>query len=99
MEKGMNERNEPNTKYGAVKRFLEAGYGFLICDDIERDVFFHTTNWRSVEIPAVGQKVSFELAPSRVRERAQQAVNVRPIKEDAIEPARIELLAGKGGVQ
>jgi cold shock CspA family protein len=99
MEKGMNERNESNKKYGTVKRFLDAGYGFLVCEDIERDVFFHSANWRSAETPVVGQKVTFELAPGRVEGQGQQAVNVHPIKEDAVERAVIGAQADKGGVQ
>jgi cold shock CspA family protein len=96
---GMNERNESNKKYGTVKRFLDAGYGFLVCEDIERDVFFHSANWRSAETPVVGQKVTFELAPGRVEGQGQQAVNVHPIKEDAVELAGIGAQTVKGGVQ
>jgi cold shock CspA family protein len=99
MEKGMNVRNESNKKYGTVKRFLDAGYGFLICEDIERDVFFHSANWRSAETPVVGQKVTFELAPGRVEGQGQQAINVHPIKEEAAERAEIGTMSVQGGVQ
>jgi len=88
----MNISNESNKKYGTVKRFLEAGYGFLVCEEIERDVFFHSANWRSAETPVVGQKVTFELAPGRVEGQGQQAINVHPIKEGTTE------LAGIGAV-
>jgi cold shock CspA family protein len=88
----MNVRNGLNKKYGTVKRFLDAGYGFLVCEDIERDVFFHSANWRSAETPVVGRKVIFELAPGRVEGQGQQAINVHPIKGDAVE------LAGIGAV-
>jgi cold shock CspA family protein len=83
----MNERNESNKKHGTVKRFLDAGYGFLLCEEIERDLFFHLANWRSAETPVVGQKVTFELAPGRVEGQPTQAINVHPIKEDAAEPS------------
>jgi cold shock CspA family protein len=95
----MNERNESNKKYGTVKRFLDAGYGFLVCEEIERDLFFHTANWRSAEAPVVGQKVTFELAPGRVEGQPTQAVNVHPVKEDAAELAEIGTMSVQGGVQ
>jgi cold shock CspA family protein len=95
----MNISNKSNKKYGTVKRFLEAGYGFLVCEDIERDVFFHSANWRSAETPVVGRNVTFELAPSRVEGQGQQAINVHPIKEDAAELAEIGTMSDKGGVQ
>ena len=95
----MSERNESNKKRGTVKRFLNAGYGFLVCEEIERDLFFHSANWRSAETPVVGQKVTFELAPGRVEGQAQQAVNVHPIKDEAAEPVRLGAQSDKGGVQ
>ena len=95
----MNARNESNKRYGTVKRFLDAGYGFLVCEEIERDVFFHSANWRSAETPIVGQKVTFELASGRVEGQGQQAINVHPIKEDAAEFAGIGAQSDKGGVQ
>jgi cold shock CspA family protein len=99
MEKGMNVRNEANRKYGTVKRFLEAGYGFLVCEEIDRDVFFHSANWRSAETPVVGRKVIFELAPGRVEGQPTQAVNVHPVREDAAELAEIGTVCVQGGVQ
>jgi cold shock CspA family protein len=95
----MNVRNELSKKYGTVKRFLDAGYGFLVCEDIERDVFFHTASWRSAEAPVVGQKVTFELAPGRVEGQPTQAVNVHPVREDAAELAKIGTERAQGGVQ
>jgi cold shock CspA family protein len=95
----MNVRNELSKKYGTVKRFLDAGYGFLVCEDIERDVFFHTASWRSAEAPVVGQKVTFELAPGRVEGQPTQAVNVHPVREDAAELAKIGTECAQGGVQ
>jgi len=95
----MSVRNESNKKYGTVKRFLDAGYGFLICEDIERDVFFHSANWRSADTPVVGQKVTFELAPGKLEGQGEQAINVHPIKEERVEPWGVESLSGKAGVQ
>jgi cold shock CspA family protein len=95
----MNVSNETNKKYGTVKRFLDAGYGFIVCEDIERDLFFHSANWRSADTPVVGQKVSFELAPGRAEGQPTQAVNVHPIKGDAVELAEIGAQSVQGGVQ
>ena len=79
----MNERCELNKKDGIVKRFLDAGYGFLVFEDVEWDIFFHVSNWRSVDTPVVGQKVTFELGPAKTEGQPQQAVNVHLMKEDA----------------
>jgi cold shock CspA family protein len=95
----MNISNEANKRYGTVKRFLDAGYGFLVCEEIERDLFFHSANWRSAETPVVGQKVTFELAPGRAEGQPNQAINVHPIKGDAVEPSGIGAQSDKGGVQ
>jgi cold shock CspA family protein len=95
----MNIRNETNKRYGTVKRFLNAGYGFLLCEEIERDVFFHPANWRSADTPVVGQKVTFELAPGRVEGQGQQAINVHPIKEDTAELVENRTTSLQGGVQ
>jgi cold shock CspA family protein len=95
----MSVRNESNKKFGTVKRFLDAGYGFLICEEIERDIFFHSANWRSADTPVVGQKVTFELAPGKLEGQGQQAINVHPIKENSVEPSGVESLSGKAGVQ
>ena len=89
----MNEKCESSKKHGTVKRFVDAGYGFLLCEDVEWDVFFHVSGWRSVETPAVGQRVTFELAPAKAEGQPKQAVNVHPIKEDAAELAEIGALS------
>ncbi len=94
----MNISNEANKRYGTVKRFLDAGYGFLVCEDIERDVFFHSANWRSADTPVVGQKVTFELAPGRLEGQGQQAINVHPIKDGSVELFGIAVQPDKGGV-
>jgi cold shock CspA family protein len=95
----MNERCELNKKHGIVKRFLDAGYGFLVCEDFEWDVFFHVSNWRSAESPVAGQRVIFELGPAKSEGQPQQAVNVHPV--DAAEgidiSTEIGALSIKGG--
>jgi cold shock CspA family protein len=95
----MNAGNDSNKKYGTVKRFLDAGYGFLLCEEIERDVFFHSANWRSADTPVVGQKVTFELAPGRVEGQGQQAINVHPTKECSAELVGLGTMSVQGGVQ
>ena len=66
------ENNE--RKYGSVKRFFDADFGFLFCEDIPADVFFHLDNWRSGDRPVIGQKVTFSLGPGRKEGQPPQAV-------------------------
>jgi cold shock CspA family protein len=72
-----------NKKHGTVKRFLDAGYGFLVCEGVEWDIFFHVHNWRSAETPTVGQRVTFEFGPARAEGQRKQAVNIHPVKDEA----------------
>jgi cold shock CspA family protein len=51
--------------YGTVKKFLEPGYGFIVSDEIERDVYFHARDWRSADDPLPGQRVMFESHSSK----------------------------------
>jgi cold shock CspA family protein len=83
MENKMNEVNE--RKYGIVKRFFGSGFGFLFCEDMPVDIFFHLHNWRSVEEPVVGQRVTFELGPAKAPGHPEQAVLIRPVMSAGIE--------------
>ena len=62
---------------GVVKSFSKRGYGFIICESIERDVFFHLSDWRCIEPPLPGQRVTFEVVPARFAGKPNQATNVR----------------------
>ena len=61
---------------GVVKSFSKKGYGFIICESIERDLFFHLSDWRSIDTPSPGQRVTFEVVPARIAGKPNQATNV-----------------------
>jgi|HubBroStandDraft_6_1064221.scaffolds.fasta_scaffold2755759_2 cold shock CspA family protein len=63
---------------GVVKSFSNRGFGFIICESIERDLFFHLSDWRSIETPLPGQRVAFEVIPARIAGKPNQATNVHP---------------------
>ena len=75
----VNEVNEVERKYGIVKRFFSSGFGFLFCEDIPVDIFFHLHNWRSVDEPVVGQRVTFVLGPAKKAGNPEQAILIRPV--------------------
>jgi cold shock CspA family protein len=81
--------------YGTIKKFLEPGYGFIVSDDIERDVYFHARDWRSASDPLPGQRVMFELIPARIEGKPEQATNVHPIRAKA---TATDVLAGIGAL-
>jgi|HubBroStandDraft_6_1064221.scaffolds.fasta_scaffold124162_2 cold shock CspA family protein len=81
--------------YGTVKKFLEPGYGFIVSDEIERDVYFHARDWRSADDPLPGQRVMFELIPAWIEGKPEQATNVHPIRAKA---TATYVLAGIGAL-
>jgi cold shock CspA family protein len=86
-------------KYGVVKRWMENGYGFLVSDGIERDIYFHARDWRAAQSPVVGQRIMFELVDARIPGKPSQATNVHAIHDTPNVEAGIEALAVglKGG--
>ena len=72
-------------KHGTVKKFFEAGFGFIFCENIPVDVFFHLNNWRSAEEPVVGQQVTFILGPAKKEGQPMQAVLIYPVVSAGIE--------------
>ena len=71
--------NGSERKHGTVKKFFEAGYGFIFCEEISTDIFFHLNNWRAAEEPVVGQEITFELGPAKMAGKPMQAVLIRPM--------------------
>jgi len=61
---------------GVVKSFSNRGFGFIISESIERDLFFHLSDWRCIQPPLPGQKVTFEVVPARIAGKPDQATNV-----------------------
>lgn len=64
---------------GVVKSFSNKGFGFIICESIERDLYFHLSDWRAIETPVPGQKVTFEVISARIAGKPNQATNVHPV--------------------
>src|SRR5580692_1469443 len=87
------ENKGMDKKYGVVKRWMENGYGFLVSDGIERDIYFHARDWRSAESPVVGQRIMFELVDARIPGKPSQATNVHAIHDTPNVEAGIEALA------
>ena len=107
----MSSENGSERKQAAVKKYFSAGYGFLFCEDMTVDVFFHLNNWRSAEEPVVGQRVTFELGPAKTKGQPMQAVLIRPVVSaglealakgipggDAVNDVAVEIGASKAGV-
>jgi cold shock CspA family protein len=64
-------------KEGTVREFRES-FGFIKIT-YKQQYFFHVSQWDSVDLPEVGQRVSFEEAPPRKPGAYPCAVNVQPI--------------------
>jgi cold shock CspA family protein len=86
------ENKGMDKKYGIVKRWMESGYGFLVSDGIERDIYFHARDWRSAESPVVGQRIMFALVDARIPGKPAQATNVHVIHN------AVEVEAGIGAL-
>lgn len=62
---------------GEVKWYNEENeYGFIICDDLEEEVFFHKTQVESGVTLRTGDKVSFDLVKFKGKYQARQVVYV-----------------------
>jgi len=60
---------------GTIKRLMDKGYGFIACDEVEKDLFFHSTALNGVEFNDLreGDKVTFETEET---DKGVNAVNV-----------------------
>jgi cold shock CspA family protein len=77
---------------GKIKKYLSyRGYGFIEVEEIEKDVFFHSSNFQSTEIPTQDQEVEFRIIDTP---KGQEAVDVKVIPPGAEqvseEPAETE---------
>jgi cold shock CspA family protein len=69
-------------KSGTVVHLVkEKGYWFILFEG--RRIFCHVSNWSEVEMPSVGDHVSFELGPARQTSFSHQAINVTPAEINA----------------
>jgi CspA family cold shock protein len=60
---------------GKIKKLTDKGFGFIIPDDSEKDVFFHSSELQGVEFNELqeGDEVTFEVTESQ---KGPAAVNV-----------------------
>ena len=66
---------------GKIKKYLSyRGYGFIEVEEIEKDVFFHSSNFQSTEIPTQDQEVEFRIIDTP---KGQEAVDVKVIPPGA----------------
>jgi cold shock CspA family protein len=82
---------------GTITHWSPKGFGFLFSEEIRRKAFFHASSWNRVTDPEINEGVTFELAPSRIPGKPDQAVNVTPIKADV--DAGVVALTPKAGAR
>jgi len=77
---------------GKIKKYLSyRGYGFIEVEDSEKDIFFHSSNFQSTEIPTQDQEVEFRIIDTP---KGKEAVDVKVIppggEQVSEEPAETE---------
>ena len=65
------------TRIGTVANVQKERSYFFISYEA-RQIFCHVSHWSELELPSLGDKVSFEIGPARKPQYPFQAVNVRP---------------------
>jgi len=83
---------------GKIKKYLSyRGYGFIEVEEIEKDIFFHSSNFQSTEIPTQDQEVEFRIIDTP---KGQEAVDVKVIppgvEQVSEEPAETEQMPETG---
>jgi cold shock CspA family protein len=67
---------------GKIKKYLSyRGYGFIEVEEGEKDIFFHSSNYQSTEIPRQGEEVEFRVIDTP---KGKEAVDVKSL------PANVE---------
>ena len=65
---------------GTIKKYLSyRGYGFINYDESEKDLFFHSSNFQSTEIPSENQEVEFRIIDTP---KGKEAVDVKLVSSD-----------------
>ena len=65
---------------GTIKKYLSyRGYGFINYDESEKDLFFHSSNFQSTEIPSENQEVEFRIIETP---KGKEAVDVKLVSSD-----------------
>jgi cold shock CspA family protein len=62
---------------GKIKKYLSyRGYGFIEYEGSEKDIFFHSSNFQSTEIPGEGREVEFRVIDTP---KGKEAVDVKVV--------------------
>jgi cold shock CspA family protein len=62
---------------GKIKKYLSyRGYGFIEFEESEKDIFFHSSNFQSTEIPMENQEVEFRVIDTP---KGKEAVDVKVV--------------------
>jgi len=62
---------------GKIKKYLSyRGYGFIEYKESEKDIFFHSSNFQSTEIPRENQEVEFRVIDTP---KGKEAVDVKVV--------------------
>jgi cold shock CspA family protein len=65
---------------GKIKKYLSyRGYGFIEVEEGEKDIFFHSSNFQSTEIPRQGEEVEFRIIDTP---KGKEAVDVKLLPPD-----------------
>jgi len=65
---------------GKIKKYLSyRGYGFIEVEENEKDIFFHSSNFQSTEIPRQGEEVEFRVIDTP---KGKEAVDVKLLPPD-----------------
>ena len=77
---------------GIIKKYLSyRGYGFIEVEDSEKDIFFHSSNFQSTELPKQGLEVEFRVIDTPKGKEAVDVKVVPPaVKQVSEEPDEIE---------
>jgi len=83
---------------GKIKKYLSyRGYGFIEFEESEKDIFFHSSNFQSTEIPTQDQEVEFRVIDTP---KGKEAVDVKVIppgvEQVSDEPAETEQMPETG---
>jgi cold shock CspA family protein len=71
------------------------GFGFCQTEN-GKDYFIHIRHWMEEDPPAIGRKISFDVAPPIAAGKAAMAVNVRFVSDSNVS---VGVDALKGGVE
>lgn len=86
MEAETEVKTETERRVGTIYSWNEKGFALIFVTHKQR-YFMHISEFDSIAVPIVGDRVSFEVAPPRKEGGLPCAVDVRPIA-----PAEVEVL-------